>query len=135
MNTVIPKAKMLIIGALAAGTLSLGAAGVAGAATTAPAASRVAAHVTCADATRVLTRIDSIEARIAAGLPRLTAAQHLAAESGRTVRADRLQRRITRLESARFRARLARVATAIEAACHVSAPATSGAGSGAGHAA
>jgi hypothetical protein len=143
MSTKIPHIKTLVVGVLAAGALSFGAAGIAGAGTPAAAPPAAAAHAaathaaathaartlkrrkhfTCADATKVLSRIDKAEAHIAAGLPKLTAAQAKAAKDGHTVRAARLERRITRLESAKFKSRLTRVSAKIEAKCHVSAPA------------
>ena len=130
MKQVIPTAKKMIVGVVAVGALSLGAAGMAGAATPAtsgsstPAATRLA-KFNCDNATKVLDRIQKGEASIAAGLPKLTAAQSKAAAAGNTKRADRLQRRITRLESAAFKTRLDKAAAAIEAKCNVAAPGSS----------
>jgi hypothetical protein len=122
--------------AVAAGTLSFGAAGLAGAATapsstpTAPTAktpgsptAKAGKSFNCANATKVLTRIQKGEAQIAAGLPKLTAAEAKAKANGNTTRAARLQTRITRLESATFKARLDKMAQKIEAKCNVPAPA------------
>ena len=64
----------------AVGSLSLGVAGGAGATT--PAAES-AVHINCARATKALTRIERVEARISAGLPGLTRAEHRAAADGR----------------------------------------------------
>lgn len=113
--------KKLVVGAVAIGALSLGGAGIASAATSP--APRVGAHFNCARATRLLSRIDRGEARIAAGLPRLTAAEAKAKQAGNTKRADRLQKVISRLESLQFKARLAKASQTIEAKCHVPAPA------------
>jgi hypothetical protein len=118
---VIPTAKKLVIGAVAVGALSLGTAGMAGASTPATGTQAIS-RFNCANATKVLTRIDNGEARIAAGLPKLTAAQAAASKAGETRRADRLARRITRLESSTFHTRLTRAAAAIEAKCNVAAP-------------
>jgi hypothetical protein len=123
MTKLIPAARKLVVGAVAVGALSLGTAGIAGAATTAP-TPKVARHFNCANATRVLARIDKGEARITAGLPKLTAAKAKATQAGDTKLAARIQKRITRLESAKFHARLTRVSAAIEAKCNVSVPGT-----------
>lgn len=130
MMKMIPAARKLAVGAVAVGALSLGTAGIAGAATTAP-APKVLRHFDCANATRALARIDKVEARIAAGLPRLTAAETQATQGGDTTLANRIQKWITRLESSKVHARLTRASAAIEAKCHVSAPgATTGSGTG-----
>ena len=120
MKHMIPTAKRVVVGAVAVGALSLGAAGMAGAT---PAK---LARFNCANATKVLDRIQTGEAHIAAGLPKLTAAQAQAAAAGHTKRADRLQKRITRLESATFKSRLDKAASAIEAKCNVAAPGSTG---------
>jgi hypothetical protein len=122
MFRIIPAAKKLAVGAVAVGALSLGTVGAAGAATNAP-APQVARHFNCANATKALTRIGKAEARISAGLPKLTAAEAKAKAAGHTKRADRIQKRITRLESSTFQTHLTRASAAIEAECHVSAPA------------
>jgi hypothetical protein len=139
MRHVTSLAAKLVVGAVAVGSLSIGTAGLAGAATTsttapttAPATTPTTApaktpgrHFNCARATKVLTRIDKVEARIAAKLPGLTAREARAAKAGRTKRAARLQKEITRFESPKFSARLTKASAAIEAKCHVSAPAAS----------
>jgi hypothetical protein len=136
MITMIPSAKRLVVGAVAVGALSLGAAGVGGAAGIGGAATTattpaVAKHFNCANAAKVLARIDKGEARIAAGLPKLTAAEAKATQAGHAKLAARLQKWITRLESSQFKARLTRASSAIEAKCHVSAPGmTSGSSTG-----
>jgi uncharacterized protein HemY len=119
---VIPTAKKLVIGAVAVGALSFGAAGMAGAATVP--GTQALSHFNCANATKVLTRIDKGEARIAAGLPKLTAAQAKASKAGDSKLADRLAKRITRLESSKFHTRLTKASAAIEAKCNVTAPST-----------
>jgi hypothetical protein len=117
--------KKLAVGALVAGSLTLGTAGIASASTptSSPSSSTPAASTfNCANATKALTRIQKIEGRINAGLPKLTAAQQKAAAAGKTKRADHLQKRITRLESAQFKQRLQTRSQKIEAKCNVSAP-------------
>jgi|NGEPerStandDraft_6_1074524.scaffolds.fasta_scaffold49948_3 hypothetical protein len=120
MNKLVPVAKKLVVGAVAVGALAVGTVGVAGAATTTT--PRAAATFNCARADRVLTRIQKGETRIAAGLPKLTAAEAKATAAGRTKLAAGLQKRITRLESSQFTARLDRLTAAIEAKCPSSAP-------------
>ena len=120
MNKLVPVAKKLVVGAVAVGALAVGTVGVAGAATTTT--PRAAATFNCARADRVLTRIQKGETRIAAGLPKLTAAEAKATAAGRTKLAAGLQKRITRLESSQFTARLDRLSAAIEAKCPSSAP-------------
>ena len=132
MRHVTSLAAKLVVGAVAVGSLSIGTAGAATTPTTAPATTPTTApaktpgrHFNCARATKVLTRIDKVEARIAAKLPGLTAREARAAKAGRTKRAARLQKEITRFESPKFSARLTKASAAIEAKCHVSAPAAS----------
>jgi hypothetical protein len=131
MFTKIPHLKAVAVGVVAVGVLALGLVGIASAS---PAVTpTVSAHTVsitkavrefngrqfnCADAATVLARIDKAQAHVAAGLPKLTAAQARAARNGRVIRADRLERRVDRLESARFRARLTRDSAAIKAKCH-----------------
>ena len=116
----------LAVGALVAGSLALGTAGMASASTptNSPSASTPAAanQFNCANATKALTRIQKIEGRISAGLPNLTAAEQKASANGNTNRAARLQKRITRYESAAFKQRLQTRMQKIETTCNVSAP-------------
>ncbi len=131
MFTKLPHLKAVAVGVVAVGVVALGLVGIASASpAVTPTASAHTVSITetvrefnvrqfnCADATNVLTRIDKAEARIAAGLPKLTAAQARAARNGHLIRARRLERRINHLESTRFRARLTRDSSAIEAKCH-----------------
>jgi hypothetical protein len=115
-----------------AGALSFGAVSLVGASPAQAAAKartpasqvpKVGKNFNCANATKVLTRIQKGEAQIAAGLPKLTAAEAKAKANGNTTRATRIQARITRLESATFKARLDKASQLIEAKCHVAAPA------------
>jgi hypothetical protein len=127
MRHVTSLATKLVVGAVAVGSLSIGTAGLAGAATTtttpttAP-ASTPGRHFNCARATKVLTRIEKGEARIAAKLPGLTAREARAEKAGHTKRAAHLKKLITRLESPKFSAKLHKASAKIEAKCHVSAP-------------
>ena len=131
MRTVTPVVKRLAVGVVALGALSLGWTGLAGAA--APAKGPVVTSTfNCARAPKVLSRIEKGEARIAAGLPRLTAAEAKAQKAGHTKRAARLEKRIAHFKSAGFAARLHKATAAIEAKCHVPAPtATSASGTSA----
>jgi hypothetical protein len=120
----------VIVSTVAVGALSLGGAGLAAAASpaapavsvTAPGTAKLSAF-NCSNAGRALTRIDKAEARIAAGLPRLQAAENKAKAAGHSRRAARIHQAITRLEGSKVKNRLARRAAAIEAKCGVSAPA------------
>ena len=128
MRTVTPVVKRLAVGVVALGALSLGWTGLAGAA--APAKGPVVTSTfNCARAPKVLSRIEKGEARIAAGLPRLTAAEAKAKKAGHTKRAARLEKRIAHFTSAKFATRLHKAAAAIEAKCHVSAPPAAPSGS------
>jgi len=131
-NHPIPAARKIAAGAVTLVAISLGTAGLAWAApASAPAVPRSARHFDCANATKALTRIEKLQADVAAGLPKLNAVAAKAQRHGNTKRADRLKRRIARFESARYKARLARTAAAIEAKCHVPAPGpTTGLGTG-----
>jgi len=80
------------------------------------------AHFDCARASRVLARIQKAEARTPAGLPKLTAGEARAKSADDLARADRSQRRITRLESPDGEARFVKLAAGIEAKCHAAAP-------------
>jgi hypothetical protein len=114
--------------AVAAGTLSFGAVGGASASAapnaTTPSAQvpKVGKNFNCANASKVLSRIQKVEARIAAGLPKLTAAEARAKANGNTKRATRIQKGITRFESATFKSRLDTASQKIEAKCNVPAP-------------
>ena len=116
-------ARRAAVGTVAVGVLSLGAVGLSGTAGAAPTVPKVGAHFNCANADKVLTRIQAGEARIAAGLPKLTAAEAKATAAGETRRSARIQKLITRLESPTLKTRLDKLATAIEAKCDVAAPA------------
>ncbi len=131
MKTITPVVKRLTVGVVAVGVLTLGGTGLAGAAVPAKTPA-VSSTFNCARATKVLTRIEKGEARIAAGLPRLTAAEAKAQKAGHTKRAARLEKRIAHLKSARFAARLHRATAAIEAKCHVAAPPAAASGSSPG---
>jgi hypothetical protein len=139
MFTRFPHLKAVAIGVVAAGVLAVGLASIASASPSA--APTTTTHTrsvprslrhfdvgrfNCAHATKALTRIGKVEAHVAAGLPKLTAAQAQAARNGHPVRAARLERRISRLEGATFGTRLTRASAAIEAKCHVPAPAVGG---------
>jgi hypothetical protein len=119
--------------AVTAGALSFGAVGLVGVSPAQAAAKaktpsaqvpKVGKNFNCANATKVLTRIQKGEAQIAAGLPKLTAAEAKAKANGNTKRATRIQARIAHLESATFKAKLVKASQLIEAKCHVAAPPT-----------
>ncbi|HUY67572.1 MAG TPA: hypothetical protein VMV06_12195 [Acidimicrobiales bacterium] len=132
MNHPIPSGRKIVAGAVALVAISLGTAGLAWAApASVPAVPRSARHFDCANATKALTRIEKLQADVAAGLPKLNAVAAKAQRHGNTKRADRLKKRIARFEGARYKTRLARTASAIEAKCHVPAPgATTGLATG-----
>ena len=125
----------VMAGAIAFG--AVGAVGVAGA--SAPAVASLSAsgagaqglaarsgkltHFNCARADTVLARIQKVEARIAAGLPKLTAAEAKARGAGHTRRADRIQHLLAKLEDPTLKGRLDKLASGIEAKCQVAAPA------------
>ncbi len=103
--------------AIVVGTLSFAGAGAAGAATptttgSGPAAavstgvSNRIAHFSCTRATKALTRIERVESRIAAHLPKLHAAEAKAKAAGRSKRAARIEARITRFERPALSTRL-----------------------------
>ena len=87
-----------------------------------PAAKALLPHFSCTHATKALTRIQKLEARIAAGLPKLNRIQATASAAGETQKAARIGRVITRLERPVATARLQRLAANIEAKCNVAAP-------------
>jgi hypothetical protein len=119
MRKPISAGRSLLVGAVAVGALSLGTAGVAGAAA---APTPHLGHFNCARATKVLTRIEKTEAHITAGLPKLKAREGKALAKDKAARAARLEKRIAVWESAAFQAKLTGRSAAIEAKCHVSAP-------------
>lgn len=129
MTRTFATAKKVVLGVAALGTVALGPAGVAGAATatTNPPAAR---HFNCARAPKVLAHIEKVEADIAAGLPKLHAAETKAQQKGKTARVDRLKKHISRLERPAYKARLDKQKARIEAKCQVNAPATSSSSNG-----
>ncbi len=122
----------VLVATAAVGSLSL-AGGIAGAATP-PAHSHSHANTrghkhhfsiasfNCSHADRALARIQDAQTHIAAGLPKLTAREQVASKKGHTVRAKRIEKRIKRRESPKFKTFLAKAATGIEGKCHVPAP-------------
>jgi hypothetical protein len=135
--------RRLAAAAVTAGALSLALSGAAGAAAPSPYATTTATttvpavgsavtsasagrltHFSCSRADRALTRIRTTEGRIAAGLPKLHAAESRASAAGKTRRAARIQTRIARLERPGVTTRLQGLASAIEAKCSGSTPST-----------
>ncbi len=131
MLSVVPAAKKLLIGTVVVGALTLGGAGagagVAGAAapSTSTPAKPHAASFDCSRAPKALAWIDRLDTHIAAGFPKLTARENQARQQGRTAVADRLAKFLSHLESAKFKAHLAKRSQRIEATCHVTPPAPS----------
>ena len=138
MGRRISSMRKVLVATVATGALALGTAGVAGASAptlTASSSTPVAAaphgpggkdrlsHFSCTRAGKALARIQRVEARIAAGLPKLHAAESNAKTAGNAKKAARIQKAITRLGRPGFTAHLQQLATAIEAKCNVSAPA------------
>ncbi len=135
MTNVVPAASRMAVGVVAAVLLSLGAGGIAGAASPAPApgspttsptdpspappstTAPARRHFDCDRAPRALARIQKVERDIKSGLPKLNQAEQRAKSAGKTTRAQRIQRRIERLENPRTTARLDRLTQRIEARC------------------
>ncbi len=69
-----------------------------------------------------MRRIQGAQTDIADGLPRLTHREQVATQKGKTVRANRIEKRIKRRENPTFKALLTKAASGIEGKCHVSAP-------------
>ncbi len=130
MTRTIPSAKKLVVGVVTLGTVALGIVGLgtSGVAAAAPAAPRAARHFNCARASKVLAHIQAVESNIAAGWPKLNAAEATARQKGKTRRVDHLKKRISRLESPAYKARLEKQKSRIEAKCQVNSPATSSSG-------
>ncbi len=133
MRKLIGAAATVLVAAAIVGSLSL-AGGITGAATP-PTHSHAKTHArkhrhhhfsiasfNCSHADRALARIQKAQTHIAAGLPKLTHREQVATQKGKTVRANRIEKRITRRESPTFKTFLATAASAIEGKCHVSAP-------------
>ncbi len=125
----------VLVATAAVGSLSL-AGGIAGAAAPATHANAHAkthvrkhkhhpfsiASFKCSHAERTLVHIQDAQAHIAAGLPKLTHREKVATQKGKTVRANRIEKRITRRESPTFKTFLTTAASGIEGKCHVPAP-------------
>jgi hypothetical protein len=120
MSRFVPMAAKLVAATVVVGAISLAASGAAGAISLS--APKVGPNFNCHRATRVLTRIERVEAHIDKGLPTLTKREAAANARGNTKRADRLAKRIAKLESTSSNKALTKAAQAIEAKCHVSAP-------------
>ena len=132
MKKLIRSTATVLVATAAVGSLSL-AGGIADAATP-PAHSHTHAHAgrhkhrfsiasfKCSHADRALGRIHDAQTNIAAGLPKLTAREQVASKKGHTVRAKRIEKRIKRRESPKFKTFLAKAASGIEGKCHVPAP-------------
>ena len=107
--------KKIIATAVLGGTLALGAAGVAGAATTGN-----ATHPNCAKAQAAVTRIAKLEAKANVWLPKAQQREAAAVQNGNTKRAARIERRIDRVQKleAKANARVQR----IEAKCPGTTP-------------
>jgi len=130
--------RKIVVTTVVGGALVLGTTGAAGASAPTPTAASGTpaatnqltpegggrlAHVSCSRATRALITIQKSEAGIAKGLPGLHRAQVRATAAGKTRKAARIGKMITRLERPDATARLQRLAAAIEARCNVAAPA------------
>ncbi|MHB8682266.1 MAG: hypothetical protein ACYDA2_09265 [Acidimicrobiales bacterium] len=128
----------LVGAAVLGGMLSMGTAGVAFGATTGGSGTggsgtggTSAHHFSCAQAPKVMDRVQRAEARIATALPKLQAREVAALKAGRTKLAARIEARITRLDKLQEKA--TDVVTRIERNCPNSAAVTPGpGGSGSG---
>lgn len=124
MKQVVQASRVVVVTVVAAGLLTMGAVWLSGSASAGPLTSpKAISRFNCDRATKVLTRFQKLEAQISAGLPKLNAAEAKAKAKGNTKRVDRLQKRITKLESSTFKDRLTSATSAIENKCHVAAPA------------
>ena len=101
--------KKVIAAAVVGGTLVLGAAGIAGAATTG------STHPNCSKAQNVVNRVTKLEAKASVWLPKAEQREATAKQNGDTARADRIQKRINRVNALETKAN-ARVQK-LEAAC------------------
>ena len=119
--------RRIIAGTAVAGALTLGVAGVAGAATPSSGAGTTkgnpSAHV-CARVSKIEARVQKIEAKVNARIPKAEAREAKARAAGHTKLADRIAARITKVENreSKVNARLSK----IEARCGT----TSSTGSG-----
>ena len=90
--------KKIVATAVLGGTLALGAAGVAGAATGG------STHPNCAKAQAAVTRIVKLEAKANVWLPKAQQREATAVQNGNTARAARIERRIARVQKLEARA-------------------------------
>ncbi len=111
--------KKLAVASCVAGVLSLGVGAVASAAPASGSASTGAGtqshHLTCADAPKILARIQTVDAKVAARLPKLQAAESKATAAGKTKLAGRIQDRINRLDQ--VQAKTAAISAKVAAKC------------------
>jgi hypothetical protein len=126
--------KKLAVAMVVSGVLALGSVGVAVAAPASGSGSggtsgtpNVHRHINCANAPRILARIDKVEGRITARLAKLGTAEHWATQHNHQKLAQRVQSRIDKLGGRLTKAHT--LANKIEAACPGATPAA-GTGSG-----
>jgi hypothetical protein len=120
--------RKIIAGTAVAGALTFGAAGIAGAATTTPSSGSSGSSganlaKVCAKLPAAEARIQKLEAALATRLPKAEAREATLRSEGKTVAADRIANRISRLQTRedRVNARLAK----IEARCGTSSSGSS----------
>ena len=107
--------KKLITTTALASALTLGAAGVAGAAGP-PASTAAGSHtVDCTRAAKVLTRLEALDQRTGTFLSKAPIREQQAVSGGHPVLAARIEKRITRVQ--KVQARLQRWISRIQAAC------------------
>jgi hypothetical protein len=114
--------KKLAVAVVVSGVLALGSVGVAVAAPAAGAGSGGSGatpnghrHLTCANAPKILARIDKVEGRITARLTKLESAEQWATQHNHPKLAQRIQSRITKLDGRQTKAHT--LTTKVEAAC------------------
>ncbi len=114
--------RRIIAGTAVAGALTLGLAGMAGAATTNTAATGTPSAAVCAKAANIEARIQKYDAAVTARLPKAEAREAKAKAAGHTKFATYIANRITKAQNREIK--LTALAAKIEAKC---GPASSGA--------
>jgi hypothetical protein len=117
--------RTIIAGAAAAGALTFGAAGIAGASTPATSGTGANKAVLCAKLPAIQAKVQKVEAKVTTWVPKAEAREAAAKTADRTKRADAIAARIARVQKreTRVNARLAKA----QAACSASGTSASAA--------
>jgi len=109
--------RTIIAGAAVAGSLTFGAAAVAGASTPATGGTGADKAALCAKLPAIQARVQKVEAKVTTWVPKAHAREAAAKTAGKTKRADAIAARITRVENreTRVNARLAKAQAACQA--------------------